>query len=277
VINPHARLPLSPAAMAASLWHNRELIARMARRDIAARYRGTVGGLLWALITPIVMLAVYTFVFSVIFNAKWGQVAEQSRTQFALVLYAGLLMHAVLAEVLNAAPSLVAAHANYVKKVVFPLEVLPVVGLCTALFQCAIGIGVLLVASLIFNGAIPATAPLIVLVLVPLALGVLGLAWVAAALGVYLRDLGQVMVVLTTILLFLSPVFFPVSAIPKDFGGVIEINPLTFIIEQARAVLIWGHAPDWTGLLAYTAGAAVVAWLGYAWFQATRKGFADVL
>ena len=263
--------------MLGSLWGNRELIGRMARRDIAARYRGTAGGFLWAVVTPIVMLAVYTFVFSVIFNAKWGSAPDQSRTQFALVLYAGLLMHGLLAEVLNGAPGLVAAHANYVKKVVFPLDVLSAVSLCAALFQCAIGVLVLLAASWLFNGSVPLTAPLIVVVLVPLSVCALGLAWFAAALGVYVRDLGQVMLVATSILLFMSPVFFPVTAIPAEFRGVIQLNPLTFIIEQAREVLIWGRLPDWQGLALYTLGAVLVAWLGYAWFQATRKGFADVL
>ncbi|ARU06963.1 sugar ABC transporter permease [Comamonas serinivorans] len=275
-MNPHARLPWSPLAMGRSLWHHRELIARMARRDVAARYRGTVGGLLWAVITPIVMLAVYTFVFSVVFQAKWGTL-EQSRTQFALILYAGLLMHGLLAEVLNGAPGLIPAHGNYVKKVVFPLEVLPVVSLCTALFQWCIGLVVLLVACALLNGGIPATAPLIVLVVVPLLLMVLALGWLASALGVYLRDLGQVMVVITTILLFMSPVFFPLTAIPQEYRLFMQANPLTFIIEQGRAVLIWGQAPDWAGLLAYTGVALVLAWLGFAGFQATRKGFADVL
>ena len=144
MINPHARLPLSPLAMLRSIWDNRRLIARMAKRDIVARYRGSFGGLFWTVLTPIVMLTVYTFVFSVVFNARWGTGQEQERTQFAVVLFAGLLVHGLLAEVLNGAPNLVAAHANYVKKVVFPLEVLPIVQLCTALFQFVIGVAVLL-------------------------------------------------------------------------------------------------------------------------------------
>lgn len=277
MINPHARLPLSPYAMWRSLCDNRQLIARMARRDIVARYRGSFGGLLWAVVTPILMLLVYTFVFSVVFQARWGTDAQQSRAQFAIVLFAGLLMHAVLAEVLNSAAQVIAANANYVKKVVFPLEVLPVIQLCTALFQCLIGVAVLLLGGLLFNGTIPPTAPLIAVVLLPLAILVLGLAWFVAALGVYVRDVAQVVQVATMILLFVSPVFFPVSAIPEAFQAPIRLNPLTFIIEQAREVLVWGHMPDWGGLLVYSLGALIVAWLGYAWFQATRKGFADVL
>ncbi len=277
MINPHARLPLSPLAMIRSIWDNRRLIVRLARRDIAARYRGSFGGLIWAVVTPIVMLAVYTFVFSVIFNARWGVEQEQSRVQFAIVLFAGLLVHGFLAEVLNAAPGIVSANVNYVKKVAFPLEVLPIIQLCNALFQCLIGIGVLLLAQAVFDGGLPPTAPLIVCVLVPLSLLALGLAWFLAGLGVYVRDVGQLTQVFTATLLFVSPIFFPVAAIPEAFQGPIRWNPLTFLIEQARDVLVWGRAPDGLGLLAYTAGALVVAWLGYAWFQATRRGFADVL
>lgn len=277
MINPHARLPLSPLAMWRSLADNRRLIARMAWREIVARYRGSFGGFLWAIATPILMLLVYTFVFSVVFNARWGEAAESSRTQFALVLFAGLLVHGLLAEVLNAAPALVGAHANYVKKVVFPLEVLPIIQLCVALFQFGMGVLVLLLGLWFFQGTLPATAPLLVLVLVPLCLLILGLAWILAALGVYVRDVAQFTQVLTTVLLFVSPVFFPVSAIPEEFQPFMHWNPLTFLIGQAREVLVWARLPDFGGLLLYTLAALAVAWLGYAWFQATRKGFADVL
>lgn len=278
MLNPHARLPLSPLAMWRSVWLNRRLIARLARRDIVARYRGSLGGLLWTVATPVIMLAVYTFVFSVVFQARWGsEELAQGRAQFALVLFAGLLMHGLLAETLNAAPALVTAHANYVKKVVFPLETLPVIQLCVALFQCLAGVAVLLAAQWLLGGGVPATAPLLPLVLLPLVLLTLGLAWFVAALGVYVRDVGQVTQVFTTVLLFASPVFFPLSAIPERFRGLMQLNPLAFLITQARELLVWGRLPDFWGLLACSAGALGVAWLGYAWFQATRKGFADVL
>lgn len=278
MLNPHARLPLSPLAMWRSVWLNRQLIARLARRDIVARYRGSLGGLLWTVATPVIMLAVYTFVFSVVFQARWGsEELAQGRTQFAVVLFAGLLVHGLLAETLNAAPALVAANANYVKKVVFPLETLPVIQLCVALFQCLAGVAVLLAAQWLLSGSVPATALLLPLVLLPLALLTLGLAWFVAALGVYVRDVGQVTQVFTTVLLFASPVFFPLSAIPERFRGLMQLNPLAFLITQAREVLVWGRLPDFWGLLACSAGALGVAWLGYAWFQAMRKGFADVL
>ena len=275
--NPHARPPLSPLAMLRSLWSNRRLTARLARRDIAARYRGSFGGLLWAVVQPLLMLAVYTFVFSVVFQARWGEGLTQSRTEFAIVLFAGLLVHALVAETWNAAPALVLANANYVKKVVFPLEVLPVIALAVALFQCLIGVLVLLAAMLVLQGGVPATAPLIIFTLVPLVLLTLGGAWALAALGVYVRDTAQITQIFTNILLFVSPVFFPISAIPEDLRWALRCNPLSFLMGQARDALVWGKAPDWGGLLIFTAGAFLFAWLGYAFFQATRKGFADVL
>lgn len=277
MLNPHTRPPLSPAAMLRSLWSNRRLAARLARRDIAARYRGSFGGLLWAVAQPLLMLAVYTFVFSVVFQARWGEGLTQSRTEFAIVLFAGLLVHALVAETWNSAPALVLANANYVKKVVFPLEILPVITLAVALFQCLIGVAVLLAAQWGLQGSVPATAPLFIFTLVPLVLLALGGAWALAALGVYVRDVAQITQIFTTILLFVSPVFFPVSAIPEDLRWAMHANPLSFLMAQARNALVWGNMPNWGGLLAFTVGAFLFAWLGYAFFQATRKGFADVL
>jgi lipopolysaccharide transport system permease protein len=161
--------------------------------------------------------------------------------------------------------------------VVFPLEILPVVSLGAALFHSLVSLGVLLAAFAIFNGYLHWTAVLIPLVMLPLVILTLGFAWMLASLGVFLRDVGQTIGIITTVLMFLSPVFYPVTAVPERFLPFIMANPLTFIIEQAREVLIWGHLPNWTGLGIYTLAATVVAWAGYAWFQKTRKGFADVL
>jgi lipopolysaccharide transport system permease protein len=216
-------------------------------------------------------------VFSVVFKARWGIGGDESKTQFAVVMFVGMIVHGLFAEVLNRAPGLILANVNYVKKVVFPLEILPVVSMGAALFHTLVSLGVLLVAFVIFNGYLHWTAVLIPLVLLPLVILVLGLAWMLASLGVFLRDVGQTIGIVTTVMLFLAPVFYPISALPEEFRPWIMANPLTFIIEQARAVLVWGHLPDWLGLSIYTLVASVVAWAGYAWFQKTRKGFADVL
>jgi lipopolysaccharide transport system permease protein len=276
-INPHAAQPTSLAALLRSLWRNRQLIVQMTRREVVGRYKGSVMGLAWSFFNPVLLLAVYTFVFSVVFQSRWGVDGEQTRTQFAVVLFAGLIVHGLLAEVLNRAPGLILSNVNYVKKVVFPLEILPVVSLGAALFHSLISLGVLLLAFFAFNGYVHWTAFLAPIVLLPLAILSLGIAWMLASLGVFLRDVGQVIGLVTTVMMFLAPVFYPVTALPEEFRPWLMANPLTFIIEQARAVLVWGHMPDWVGLGIYTLVAVAVAWLGYAWFQRTRRGFADVL
>ena len=234
-------------------------------------------GLFWSLINPILMLAVYTFVFSVVFKAKWGVGGEESKTTFAVVLFVGLIVHGLLAEVLNRAPGLILSNVNYVKKVVFPLEILPIISLMAAFFHSAISLTVLLYAIIAINGSLPWTIVLIPIVLLPLVTLVLGCAWILASLGVFIRDIGQAMGFVTTVMLFTSPVFFPLSVMPEKYHPFILANPLTFIIEQSREVLIYGNLPNWFGLAAYMLIAVVVAWAGYGWFQKTRKGFADVL
>lgn len=276
--NPHAAQPVSPRALVSSLWGHRELIAQMARREILGRYRGSVMGLAWSFFNPILMLLVYTFVFSVVFKARWGIPGEEeSRTLFAIVLFVGLIVHGLFAEVLNRAPSLILGNVNYVKKVVFPIEILPVVTTITALFHTMVSLGVMLLAFLAFNGYLHWTVLLAPVVLLPLIILTLGLAWMLASLGVFLRDVGQTIGILTTIMLFLAPIMYPISAVPASVQPFIMANPLTFIIEEARKVLVRGLLPDWAGLTVYLVVAMFVAWLGFAWFQKTRKGFADVI
>jgi lipopolysaccharide transport system permease protein len=277
-INPHAAQPTSLAALGRSLWHNRNLILQMSRREVVGRYKGSTMGMAWSFFNPVFMLVVYTFVFSEIFKARWGAAGvDESKTQFAMLLFVGLIVLSLFSDILNRAPGLILANTNYVKKVMFPIEILPVVAMGATLFHSLISLGVLLAAFTLFNGYMPWTAILIPLVLLPLVLLSLGLAWILASLGVFLRDVGQTIGILTTVLMFLSPVFYPVTAVPERFRSYIMANPLTFIIEQAREVLIWGHLPDWLGLGLYTVIAMAICWAGYAWFQKTRKGFADVL
>lgn len=275
--NPHAAQRTSLVTLAQSLWRNRQLIVQMTRREVMGRYKGSVMGLAWSFFNPVFMLVVYTFVFSVIFKSRWGVGGEESKTQFAVVLFVGLIVHGLFAEVLNRAPSLILSNVNYVKKVVFPLEILPVITMGATLFHSLISLGVLLTTFALFNGYLHWTAIFTPLVLLPLVTLTLGLAWMLASLGVFLRDVGQTIGIITSVMMFLSPVFYPVTALPEEFRPWLMANPLTFIIEQAREVLIWGRLPNWTGLGGYTLAAAAIAWAGYAWFQKTRKGFADVL
>ncbi len=277
-INPHAAQPTSLMSLVRSLWRNRQLIVQMTKREVAGRYKGSVMGLAWSFFNPVFMLVVYTFVFSEIFKSRWvGVGGDDSKTQFAVVLFVGLIALNLFAEVINRAPGLITSNVNYVKKVVFPIEILPVIAMGAALFHSLISLGVLLIAFIIFNGYLHWTVVFIPLVLMPLVILSLGIAWVLASLGVFLRDVGQTIGLITTVLMFLSPVFYPITAVPERFRPFIMANPLTFIIEQVREVVIWGHTPNWTGIWIYTIVAMLIAWAGFAWFQKTRKGFADVL
>lgn len=235
-------------------------------------------GLAWSFFNPVFMLIVYTFVFSEIFKARWGEPgADDSKTLFALVLFVGMIVLGLFSEIINRSSTLIISNANYVKKVIFPLEILPIIVTGAALFHTLISLCVLIVAFIAFNGYLHWTAIFIPIVLLPLVIFSTGVAWILASLGVFIRDVGQTVAIITTVLTFLSPVFYPVMAVPERFRAFIMANPLTFIIEQAREVLIWGHIPNWGGLIVYTAVAMTVSWIGYFWFQKTRKGFADVL
>ncbi|WP_213939879.1 ABC transporter permease [Pseudomonas sp. dw_612] len=259
---------------------HRHLIFQMTKREVVGRYRGSVLGLLWSFLNPLMMLSVYTFVFSVVFKSRWGispPGTEESKTMFAIMLFAGLIVHAVFAEVINRSPSIVLSNVNYVKKVVFPLEILPIVTLGAALFHGLVSLTVLILAYAIFQGVPHLTILLAPVVMLPLIVLTLGLAWILASLGVYLQDVGQTTGIITTIMLFLSPVFFPLHSLPEQYQTIILLNPLTFIIEQMREILVWGRMPDFLGLGVYLIVSIIVAAAGYAWFQKTRSGFADVL
>lgn len=267
----------NPLTVAKNLWRYRHLIWQMAHREVVGRYRGSMMGLVWSFLNPIFMLTIYTFVFSVVFQAKWGQSQGGGKAEFAIILFAGLIVFNIFAEIVNRAPSLILANANYVKKVVFPLEILPLVAIGATLFHALVSVLVLLVFCFAVHMTIPWTVVFLPVVLFPLLLLTLGGTWFLASLGVYLRDVSQTMGLLTTALLFTSPIFFPISALPESLRPFLLLNPLAFIIEQARGVLIWGNLPDWTGLAIYLAGSALIAWGGLFWFQKTRKGFADVI
>ena len=268
---------LSPVAVFSSFWKYRDLIWEMAKREIVGRYRGSVMGILWSFFNPILMLVVYTFVFSVIFKARWGIEDNSSKAEFALILFAGLITFNLLSECVNRAPGLILSNVSYVKRVVFPLEIMPWISMGAALFHACVSVAVLLGFLASVQGFVPWTAFLLPVVWLPLVLLTMGLCWFLAATGVYLRDVGQIVGIITTAMLFMSPIFYPITALPEAYRPWLYLNPLTFIIEQARDVVIWGELPDWRGLVFYFTVSMLVAWLGLVWFQKTRKGFADVL
>ena len=272
----HLLTDASPLSLLRSLWLHRQLIWQMALREVVGRYKNSIFGLAWSFFNPICMLLVYTFVFSVVFKTRWGE-GGQTSPQFAVILFAGLIVHGFFAEVLARAPGLVLSNVNYVKKVVFPLEILPVVSVFAALFHAFINFSVLILVFFWVNEYFFWTAIFFPIVLLPLVILTTGVAWVLASLGVYVRDVSQTIGIVLTGLMFLSPVFYPAAAMPEAFQIWIFLNPLTFIIEQAREVLIWGHLPDMVGLGVYGLISICISALGYAWFQKTRSGFADVL
>jgi lipopolysaccharide transport system permease protein len=269
---------LDPIETCRNLWRHRDLIIRLTGQEVFQRYRGSYLGVVWSFITPILMLTVYAFVFSVVFQARWGEAAGAQRPgEFALTLFAALIPFGVFSEVINRAPSIVLNTPNYVKKVVFPLEILPMVAAGSAVVNSLISSMILLVASLVLLHRVSPTMLLLPLAYLPLVLLTLGLGWFLASLGVYVRDISQAIGVVTQVLFFLSPIFYPVSAVPAHLQFVLHINPLTAILDGFRRTMLWGTTPVWESWAALTLGTAIVAQLGYAWFMQTKKGFADVM
>lgn len=264
-------------SLVASLVGHRTLVLQLARRAIVGRYRGSVAGVAWSLVIPILMLTVYTFVFGFVFNMRFNEATGGSNLGFAAFLFSGIVVHGFLAECLNRSPTLVTANAQYVKKIVFPLECLAWVAILTALFQTAISIAILSLFLLLVQGTLYWTALLAPLVVAPLMIMAAGIIWIIGGLSVYMRDFAQLMGVLTTLMLFLGPVFYPLSAIPVPVRFVFYLNPIAVIIEQMRRIMLEGTMPDWTILALYTLVAILVARLGLRLFNRMRSGFADVL
>ncbi|WP_323745949.1 ABC transporter permease [Diaphorobacter caeni] len=252
------------------------MIKGLIKREIIGRYRGSFMGLLWSFVNPLLMLAVYTFVFSVVFKARWTG-GEGSKTEFAMVLFAGMIAFNLFSEGLLRGPSLILGNANYVKKVIFPLEILPVVVMGSAIFHFLISFSAWLIFYFLLFGVPPVTLLELPIVLLPLVLMSLGLAWLLASLGVFLRDIGQIIGVLTMVLMYMTPIFYPIAALPEEFQRLLSLNPLTASIEQVRNAMMFGGPLDWATWLRQMLIGLVVAWLGFAWFQKSRKGFADVV
>ena len=258
-----------------SLWRYRDLIWRLGYREIIGQYKGSYLGVFWSLANPLLLLAVYTFVFTKVFKARW--IEGETTAEFATALFVGLIVHGFFAECLNRAPGLVVGNPSYVTKVVFPLEILPYPLTIAALFHAFASLVILLVARLLLTGTLPWTVVLFPIVFAPLVLMAIGFVWVLSALAVFVRDVSQTIAIITTALLFLSPVFYPLQSLPAYMQNAARFNPLTIPIEEARKVLLWGQMPDWMALAGYTAVALLLCAVAFGLFQHSRKGFADVL
>lgn len=270
--------PLALIAAARRIAEHRRLIGRLTARDIQAKYRGSFFGLIWAVMTPLLMLVIFTFVFGVVFKGRWASAAPDAPTQeFSLIIFFGLTIYNFVAEVISRAPTAVTSNNTYVKKVVFPLEILTVVIILSALTQFGISFALFMGFYGFVFGWPPIEILLFPIVFAPLLIAVAGVSWLLASLGVFVRDLSQFIPLALTALLFLSPIFYPVANLPEATQSWLALGPLAPILESARAVVIFGAPPNWAALGVYWALALAIGSFGYWWFYRTQKGFADVL
>jgi len=277
LFNTQATHSSNPIAIFRSIKQNWSLILDMTKREIKKKYRGAFLGLAWSFINPLLMLIVYTFVFSFVFKARWGLSESENRLDFAITLFAGLIVFGIFSESIQQSAELIINNANYVKRVIFPLEILSVISVGSIVFNAVMSTVILLLMQLFLKGFFPLTVIFFPLIVLPVILLALGASWFFSALGVYLRDVDQLLGFLTTLLLFTSAIFFPLSALPENYQKLLRLNPLVILVEESRKVLVHGQTPDWLSLAIPFVLSGLVAWIGFWWFQKTRKGFADVL
>lgn len=255
---------------------NFQLIKSLAYREIIGRYKGSILGLFWSFANPLFMLGIYTFVFSFVFRARWGS-GDESRVQFALILFAGLILFNFFSECISRAPGTIISNTNYVKKVIFPIEIFSLVNAMSALFHFFVSLIVWSIFSIYFLKISFLNIITIPIILIPFILFVIGLSWFISAVGVYFRDLSQIIGILITALLFLSPIFYPITLIPEKYQIFIYLNPLTFPIETFRGLLFDGHFPELNFYLIYLFFSLFVFYCGFFIFKNLKKGFSDVL
>lgn len=258
-----------------SLWRHRSLVIELTKREFSGKYRGSFGGLIWSFAQPLFLLTVYTIAFGVILKARWG--FSGSTADYAFMLFAGLIVFNAFSEVLSKSTTLITANPNFVKKMVFPLELLPVITVTTALMHALIGIGVWLAGYVLLVGAPKPTVlvfPLVLICFVPVLLGV---GWLLSSVGVVVKDIGQLTGMLNHALLFLTPIFYSIEAAPPLLQNLLILNPLTFVVEQFRLVLFYGQMPALKSLAVYFVLASLFAWISLVLFRRLRPIFADMV
>jgi lipopolysaccharide transport system permease protein len=262
--------------MKSKIFSNRYLLIQLTKKEIQARYKGSYLGILWSFIMPLVMLTIYTFVFSEVFEVKWD-INTTNKFDFAIILFAGLNAFNMFSEVLNRSTGLVAAHTNYVKKVIFPLEILPVSISLSALFNCSIGYLILIVANLILNRFISRYCYMIVFAIIPLILITIGISYIISSISVYVKDMGNVISILTVVLMYMSPIFYSLDAVPQKFVNICKINPMTYIIGNIRNVLLYNKSIEVKSFIISIITSSFILVIGYIIFNRVKEGFADVL
>jgi len=268
---------LHPLHLISTLWRYRDLIRQFIRREIEGRYRGSYLGLIWSFINPLVLLLIYTFVFGLIFKSRWPQAKNSGLGEFAIVIFCGFTAFNVFSESVNRAATMVVGVPNYVKKVVFPLEILPISVLGAALFHSLISLAILLVANVVINHSLQWTIVLLPIVALPLIFLTLGLMWLLSSIGVFIRDINYAVGLVVQVLFFTSAIFYPIENIPEPYRTLIHLNPMAPIVEDFRRVILWGTLPSWVGLTLWLLATSAVMLLGYAFFMKTKKAFADVI
>ncbi|MBX3409921.1 MAG: ABC transporter permease [Phycisphaeraceae bacterium] len=271
---------LNPAAMAAHLWSLRGLFVQFTRREVAARHKGSVLGVVWNFLHPLMMLGVYTFVFAIVWQARWLPIGgdEGGRGAFALSVFAGLVMWEVFSGGVGTAPTIIVNNTNFVKKVIFPLEVLPLAQIGASAFVAGVSLLVLLAGNIALRGSVSPTLWLFPLVLPALFSLTAGLAWFVASLGVFLRDLRQIVSgLLLQVMFFMTPIFYPLERVPDPYQSVLRLNPMASIVDNARRTVLYGVQPDWASLGLVTLVGLLVMLLGYAFFMKSKRSFADVI
>lgn len=270
----NAQVPTPKTGPLRDLALHGQLLARLVPTDIQARYLGSTFGVFWSFASSLLILLAYWFFLGVVLKARWGNAPS---VQYPVILFSGLILHQFFAEVIGRAPTLIIANSSYVRKVVFPVEVLPWVTVATASFHLAVNLAILLVGQLLIVHSVPLTwlwLPVVVLPLLPMTVG---FSWLVSSLGAYLRDISHIVPLILTVMMFLSPIFYSMDMVPQRFRPFLLLNPLTVVMEQGRRVAIEGKAPDFALMAAYTVVSLLVMQFGYLWFSRTKKGFADVL
>ena len=268
-------IPKAFVLPARSVWRNRQLMGSMVRRDILARYRGSFGGALWAVLNPLLLMATYFFVFGVVLRTRFGE--DTSRTGFVLYFLAGMLPWLAFSEAVGRSPYVILEYRSFVKKIVFPLETLPVNLVISGAVTEAFGLLIFVIGLVAVRGPVPAGVLWLPVLLIPQILFTAGLCWILAAAGVYVRDLGQVTGYLLTLWFFLTPICYPESSLPAGALPILRFNPLFVLVRAYRAVLLENRAPSMRGVIGLWMVGAAAAVMGYAWFHRLRKSFADVI
>src|SRR5688572_13870657 len=252
-----------------------ELIYSFAKRELLGRYKGSALGIAWAVLTPVVMIAIFTFIFAGIFGARFG--VNQSHWDYALYLFCGLLPWSMFQESVQQSANTIVVNSNLVKRVVFPLEALPAAQVFAALVNQLFATVALLIATIIVRQRLEVTASWLPVLLIPQILFALGAAWLIASLGVFLRDIAQGVTLLLMAWMYLTPIIYPESIVPDRFRTLINLNPFTPLVRSYRRIFLEGVAPEWRGLAYFTVVSLVIFLFGYWWFARTRKSFADVI